>query len=948
MAPTVRRNTTVRFNLPDGSECPEEVDVRPRKRTRGSSRNDAVTTRGAKRSRKRQSGVRPPQELISEQDLRLVPPLSSRVLNPEVLMTCARCREFNWLEHRFAKDSTSEEVTSRLKKKRRTSNRPAMIDPTDFSWNLSLDQRDERNTKSDLPTLRCSVQAVYRRRRSTVKRGTSRGRNTSTENGIPSTSSTELSSSAEPSGHLESSVEESELSFTTSSPSIVTRSSTIDECDERVQSAIPFRPARSTKQLSDVRQHSRKSPGALVVSSKMPGNFCRNIDGKENPSELSDIESEQPMRELLNEADKSTAEDILVKMMLKDPRGFLQSLKDEQMLHCIQKMNERNVSGEEILQVLTKSQSRSNEEGKEKKQKSKVDEKVKKLSVELGSMEKMNLHSKMFGEAENSGLHVSSEHQRPSSSRSPSVRYFSTASFPKCLSPSAQSSSSSCLRSQGILSSDQELSVCQQHVFPCHNESEENDQESRSESISNLLVPPNLDSAASEAASTSVVSQQISLAASTSIDNSERECVPLRNRIAKVAKANEISDWLVQSVSAGPSLTCNNEFMKTSLINSCVSSGVERTSVVNTENVGRMIPVSVLQNTSFCVGGNPPHRTPAAILREVPVAEDEENIYVSDVKVPIDWFYHAPYGEGKQAHIDYWNDVRLRVKIARWLRGVEKSRDEHDLITWNGLHALIPHGPPEKPRKRSKSLEAWWPRNLFDHYGDSLNVAGRVMECVSSSEAVVPEMPVVAGSTMKIKRLFEDDENVVAFFPPKSPATIVDPTDDYQDILMINDFHENTAPDDVFRPVDDKEFAICVELMKTCSKAELMPWIKIPLKYCRRPAGQLPPEEFSPETVDMCVNSSGQRPPSFSDIPSTSSNPLPSISDVNNYAQSDENRMTFLSPPSDRPCVKPVSLLRQGQLDQKFREMCSELWQDASDGSTSDDDDPFATLESLT
>lgn len=65
---------------------------------------------------------------------------------------------------------------------------------------------------------------------------------------------------------------------------------------------------------------------------------------------------------------------------------------------------------------------------------------------------------------------------------------------------------------------------------------------------------------------------------------------------------------------------------------------------------------------------------------QVPVDEDEENIYMSEVKVVTDWFNHAPYGADKEAHIRYWEDVRQRVLVADWIRKLQQHRVDQVLL----------------------------------------------------------------------------------------------------------------------------------------------------------------------------------------------------------------------------------------------------------------------------
>uniref|UniRef100_A0A915BA52 Uncharacterized protein n=1 Tax=Parascaris univalens TaxID=6257 RepID=A0A915BA52_PARUN len=149
---------------------------------------------------------------------------------------------------------------------------------------------------------------------------------------------------------------------------------------------------------------------------------------------------------------------------------------------------------------------------------------------------------------------------------------------------------------------------------------------------------------------------------------------------------------------------------------------------------------------------HPPHRTPAVTLKEVPVDEDEENIYMSEVKVVTDWFNHAPYGANKEAHIRYWEDVRQRVLVADWIRKLQQHRVDEVLLNRCRRRMHRKRDEMEKiEMRRSKSTEAWWPRKLFEHYDGVLDLAGKVMRTADSSFiASDVQLPSVNNASLKV------------------------------------------------------------------------------------------------------------------------------------------------------------------------------------------------------
>ncbi|VDM24767.1 unnamed protein product [Toxocara canis] len=191
----------------------------------------------------------------------------------------------------------------------------------------------------------------------------------------------------------------------------------------------------------------------------------------------------------------------------------------------------------------------------------------------------------------------------------------------------------------------------------------------------------------------------------------------------------------------------------------------------------RMLSILDEPLNSTPLDDHPPHRTPAVTLTEVPVHEDDENIYTSEMKVVTDWFNHAPYGAGRDAHIRYWDDVRQRVIVADWIRKLQQKRFDQRT----------------KGKRRSKSTEPWWPRKLFEHYEGALDLAGKVMRTAdSSSGACDSEVPSINNVAMKVIRLDDDETATLAYFRPGSPLTVSDPTDDYQEHVLAQDLDEAT------------------------------------------------------------------------------------------------------------------------------------------------------------
>uniref|UniRef100_A0A0M3I7J8 PEHE domain-containing protein n=1 Tax=Ascaris lumbricoides TaxID=6252 RepID=A0A0M3I7J8_ASCLU len=205
---------------------------------------------------------------------------------------------------------------------------------------------------------------------------------------------------------------------------------------------------------------------------------------------------------------------------------------------------------------------------------------------------------------------------------------------------------------------------------------------------------------------------------------------------------------------------------------------------------------------------HPPHRTPAVTLKEVysfeeafinrvqvPVDEDEENIYMSEVKVVTDWFNHAPYGADKEAHIRYWEDVRQRVLVADWIRKLQQHRADQVLLNRSRRRMHRKRDEMKtKEMRRSKSTEAWWPRKLFEHYDGVLDLAGKVMRTADSSlTASDIQLPSVNNASLKVFPLDDDETATLAYFRPGSPLTVSDPTDDYQEHVLAQDLDEATV-----------------------------------------------------------------------------------------------------------------------------------------------------------
>ncbi|VDK45801.1 unnamed protein product [Anisakis simplex] len=194
---------------------------------------------------------------------------------------------------------------------------------------------------------------------------------------------------------------------------------------------------------------------------------------------------------------------------------------------------------------------------------------------------------------------------------------------------------------------------------------------------------------------------------------------------------------------------------------------------------------------------HPVHRTPAVILTEVPIHEDDDNIYVSEMKVLTDWFNHAPYGAGKEAHMQYWDDVKQRVDVADWIRKLNTHRYNHLLSILSRKQARTSRGDMvSNGKRRSKSTEPWWPRKLFDHYEGVLDIAGKAMRMVASSfesnNFSQDEIPRVNNIPMKLDG---DEAAAVAYFRPSSPATVCDPNDDYQNDVIARELRHTTTID---------------------------------------------------------------------------------------------------------------------------------------------------------
>lgn len=215
---------------------------------------------------------------------------------------------------------------------------------------------------------------------------------------------------------------------------------------------------------------------------------------------------------------------------------------------------------------------------------------------------------------------------------------------------------------------------------------------------------------------------------------------------------------------------------------------------------------------------HPQHRTPAAVISEMAVMEDEEHFYTAEVKAVTDWFNHAPYGAGKDAHIKYWENVKQRVLVADWVKKLNGHRPER-LVNYARSRLLKKtfESVAVTPR-RSKSAEPWWPRRLFEQYEGALDIAAKVMRNAESpTGAIGCCVPSLNGAPIKLVRLPDDDTAYLAYFRPDSPLSVSDPTDGYQNQMLPNNLDSATAKDIVNQIGDDKDD----------EKARYLPWMKV-------------------------------------------------------------------------------------------------------------------------
>lgn len=78
-------------------------------------------------------------------------------------LSCARCRVFNWVECRYAKQSKSVNRALGSPVQRQSKSVAHVSASESFIWNLSLAERSKRDSRSSLPTSKTKPQAVNRR-----------------------------------------------------------------------------------------------------------------------------------------------------------------------------------------------------------------------------------------------------------------------------------------------------------------------------------------------------------------------------------------------------------------------------------------------------------------------------------------------------------------------------------------------------------------------------------------------------------------------------------------------------------------------------------------------------------------------------------------------------------------------------------------------------------------